>query len=112
MKWVGTVPLAALENGALVRLSHPPFDVIVGLVDGEPYAIEDACNHAGASLTEGGWSVLRPACVVCPMHGYVFSLTSGELISPKGLCDDQRTFRARIEGDVVVVRDPFSLTIA
>lgn len=107
-KLVGRVPLALLAGGALVRLSYPPFDVCVALVDGEPRAIEDGCNHAGASLSEGSRNADR---VACPMHGYVFSLVDGELIAPKGLCANQRTFAARIEGDEVVVEDVFTLEV-
>ena len=92
----------------MVRLSYPPFDVCVGLVDGVPFAVDDCCNHAGASLSEG-W--LEADRLKCPMHGYVFSIKSGELLMPKGLCEDQRTFRARIEGDQVLVEDEFELEI-
>ena len=89
-------------------MSYPPFDVCVGLLDGVPFAIEDGCNHAGASLSEGKLDGER---LSCPMHGYVFSLRSGRLLAPKGLCDDQRTFRTRIEGNEVVVEDDFELRI-
>lgn len=97
------MPRARLEGGALVRLDWPPFHVLVALVDGVPHAIEDACNHAGASLAEGD---REGACVRCPMHGYVFDLASGRLVEPRGLCDDQRALVARIDGDDVVVWDP------
>jgi nitrite reductase/ring-hydroxylating ferredoxin subunit len=103
MKLVGRVSRARLEGGALVRLDWPPFHVVVALVDGVPRALEDACNHAGASLSEGE---RHGACVTCPMHGYVFDLTTGRLVEPRGLCDDQRRFEARLEGDDVVVYDP------
>jgi nitrite reductase/ring-hydroxylating ferredoxin subunit len=102
LKLVGRVPRARLEGGAMVRLEHPPFHVLVAIVDGAPYAIEDACNHAGASLSEGD---RRGACVVCPMHGYAFDVKTGRLVEPRGLCDDQRTLVARVEGDDVVVWD-------
>ena len=82
--------------------------MLVAYVDGEVYAIEDACNHAGASLSEG-W--VEGDCVVCPMHAYVFELRTGKLARPKGLCSDQRTYEARIEGDEVVVYDTFRLVI-
>jgi nitrite reductase/ring-hydroxylating ferredoxin subunit len=85
------------------RLEHPPFHVLVALVDGIPCAIEDACNHAGASLSEGERS---GGCVACPMHGYIFELASGRLVAPRGLCDDQRCFVACVVGDDVVVWDP------
>ena len=103
MRLVGRVPRARLEGGAVVRLEWPPFHVLVALVDGVPCAIEDACNHAGASLSEGD---RHGACIACPMHGYVFELATGRLVEPRGLCDDQRTLVARLEGDDVVVWDP------
>jgi nitrite reductase/ring-hydroxylating ferredoxin subunit len=102
LRLVGRVALSALEGGAMERLDDPPFHVLVALVRGEPFAIEDACNHAGASLSEGG---RRGDCVICPMHGYVFELTTGRLVEPRGLCGDQRTFVATREGDQVVVWD-------
>ncbi len=92
----------------MVRMTYPPFDVLIAYVDGEVFAIEDACNHAGASLAEG-W--LEGKCVACPMHGYVFDLKDGKLLRPKGLCSDQRTYKITIEGDEVVVNDDFELVV-
>jgi nitrite reductase/ring-hydroxylating ferredoxin subunit len=106
---VGRVKLDAVKGAGTLRLEHPPFDILLAHVDGAIYAIEDACNHAGASLAEG-W--LEGTCVVCPMHGYVFDLASGKLLRPRGLCGDQRRYRTTIEGDEVVVRDDFRLTVA
>jgi len=103
VKLVGRVPRAQLEDGEMVRLDWPPFHVLVTIVAGVPYAIEDACNHAGASLSEGG---RLGKCVTCPMHGYIFDLTTGALIEPRGLCDDQRRYVARFDVDHVVVYDP------
>ena len=108
MKVVGKVSKRQVEEEGLVRVPYPPFDVMVGLVDGKPYAIEDACNHAGSSLTEG---FLDGDCVACPMHGYVFSLRTGKLLRPLGLCDDQRKFEAWLDGDDIIVGDPFELVI-
>lgn len=103
MKLVGRVPRGELEGGEMVRLEWPPFHVLVAIVAGVPYAIEDACNHAGASLSEGS---RLGSCVTCPMHGYVFDLTTGALIEPRRLCDDQRCYVARFEGSDVAVYDP------
>jgi nitrite reductase/ring-hydroxylating ferredoxin subunit len=109
MKLVGRVKLSELKEGGIVRIPHPPFDVAVVWAGGAVHAIEDACNHAGASLAEG-W-LEEDACIVCPMHGYVFELRSGKLLRPKGLCGDQRTYQVRIEGDEVLVYDPFELVV-
>ena len=110
-KLVGRVKMSDISGGALVKLAYPPFDVLVTTVEGVPYAIEDACNHAGAMLTEGARSVARPHCVVCPMHGYVFDIRTGALVAPRGLCADQRRFETVIEGDEVVVWDPADITV-
>jgi nitrite reductase/ring-hydroxylating ferredoxin subunit len=103
---VGRLSLADVREKKLVRMPHPPFDVLVAWVEGRVLAIEDACNHAGASLAEG-W--LEGDCVVCPMHAYAFELASGKLVRPKGLAGPQRTFDVEIEGDDVVVYDSFEL---
>lgn len=103
MKFVGKLLANELAEGAMVRLAYPPFDVLVAEVDGEPYAIEDGCNHAGASLALGK---RKEDGVSCPMHGYVFDLKSGALLRPRGLCADQRTFVVRRVGDEIHVFDP------
>lgn len=102
-KLVGRIPVAKLLPGGKVRLAYPPFDVLVVHAEGAPYAIEDACNHAGASLMEGR---LRGCEVTCPMHGYVFDVRTGALLMPRGLCADQRVFEIVREGDDWVVYDP------
>jgi nitrite reductase/ring-hydroxylating ferredoxin subunit len=109
MKLVGRVSRDSLRDGALVRIAYPPFDVLVAEVDGRPYAIEDACNHAGASLAEG---TLRSGCVSCPMHGYLFDVRTGKLVRPRGLCADQRTYVTEIQGDEVLVWDAAQVTIS
>ena len=107
-KLVGRVKLAELREKGHLRLAYPPFDVLVAYEDGEVFAIEDACNHAGASLSEG-W--VENKCAVCPMHGYVFDLRNGQLLRPRGLCSDQRSYRVAIEDDDVVVRDDVEILV-
>ena len=67
MKYVWRVPKKALEDAQVVRLAYPPFDVAVAKVGLRYCAIEDGCNHAGASLCDGFRVDDR---IVCPMHGY------------------------------------------
>jgi nitrite reductase (NADH) small subunit len=44
------------------------------LVDGKPFAIDDACPHMGASLS-GGY--VESDIVTCPWHGWRFRMTDG-----------------------------------
>lgn len=102
-KLVGRIPVSMLVRGGKVRLTYPPYDVLVVYVENEAYAIEDACNHAGASLAEGQ---VEGHEVSCPMHGYIFDVRTGKLLIPRGLCGDQRRFEVVREGDDIVVYDP------
>ena len=49
--------------------------VLVGIVDGVPYAMDDTCPHNGASLSTG---TLQAGCVTCPWHLWRFDLRTGE----------------------------------
>jgi nitrite reductase/ring-hydroxylating ferredoxin subunit len=109
LKLIGRVARARIAGGELVQLEYPPWHVLVTVVDGEPVAIEDSCNHAGASLTKGSRDGDR---VVCPLHGYVFALETGELLAPRGLCDNQRRFIALVEGEDVAIYDPFEVILS
>jgi nitrite reductase/ring-hydroxylating ferredoxin subunit len=108
VKLVARIPKTEVDAGDLVRVTYPPFDVVVMKVEDKYAALEDACNHAGASLSEGD---VRGTCILCPMHGYKFDVFSGELVAPKGLCDDQRTFVVKDEGAELSIWDPFTLTL-
>lgn len=92
----------------MVVLDYPPSNVLVARVGYRYCAIEDACNHSGASLADGERAGDR---VVCPLHAYVFELASGTLVQPEGLCEDQRPFVCEVEGDEVVVYDPANVVI-
>lgn len=43
--------------------------------EGRVYAIDDRCPHRAGPLSEG---IVHGAFVTCPMHGWVFSLETGE----------------------------------
>ena len=107
-KIVARAKLEDVKVKGMLRVDYPPFDILLAWVDGQVYAVEDACNHAGASLAEG-W--LEEKCVVCPMHGYVFDLATGKLLRPRGLCADQRSYRVTMEGNEVVILDDFQLVV-
>ena len=54
-------------------------DVAVFNVDGEFYAIQANCTHAGGPLCEGSiWGDI----VTCPWHTSEFNVRTGEVVSP------------------------------
>lgn len=48
-------------------------------VDGEVLAVHDVCSHALASLS-AGW--VEGDTIECPRHGALFSLRTGEALTP------------------------------
>jgi 3-phenylpropionate/trans-cinnamate dioxygenase ferredoxin subunit len=97
-----------LLPGTMKRIDYPPFHVLVVNLGGIPYAIDDTCNHAGESLSHGE---LCGSEVTCTAHGYLFDVRTGALVSPKGLCDNQRTFEVCVEGDDFVVYDQIPVVL-
>lgn len=60
----GGIELAV--NGRIVALYH---------VDGEYYALDGICPHAGGPLGKGN---LNGNIVTCPWHGWQFDVTTGQ----------------------------------
>lgn len=98
---LGRLPLAVVSTRRLVKLPCAPYHVAVAWVDGAPHAIEDACPHSGVSLSTG---TLRGHVVRCPGHDWDVDVRTGSVVVPPlGL--SARCYRARVEGDEVVVED-------
>ena len=68
-------------------------------LDGEVYAIDDACAHEGGPLSEGS---VQGDEVVCPRCGSRFSVVSGEA---RGLpaMEDVASYEVRVTGEDVEV---------
>ncbi|MCY1263185.1 Assimilatory nitrite reductase [NAD(P)H] small subunit [compost metagenome] len=69
------------EEGGRRLFRHEEKSVVLFLLDGVFYAIDDSCPHAGASLfcgkLEGRW-------LQCPAHGLRFNLADGCMASQRG----------------------------
>ncbi len=99
----GRVRSELLPNGAMHRITFPPYHILVANVDGRYFAIEDACPHSGFSLCLGK---LQGALVTCPGHSWVLDVTDGRVRLPRGLDEGCPVFEVRVEGDDVVVYSP------
>ena len=107
---VATLDPNAFDATDRLRIPYPPYDVLVVKCGDDVFAIEDSCNHAGASL-EGG--DVESKQIRCPAHGYAFSLETGALIEPVGLCGPQRVYSiVRREDGAIEIWDEPVLTLA
>ena len=75
------------------------YEIALFHVDGNFYALENACPHQGGPLAEG---FLEGAMVTCPWHAWCFDVRSGKMslgefaIVPR--------FEVRVEGTTIFVR--------
>ncbi|MEE8350436.1 MAG: non-heme iron oxygenase ferredoxin subunit [Acidobacteriota bacterium] len=68
-----------LEPGASLRVEVNGKQVALFNVDGEYYAIDDACTHRAGPLSEGK---CEGTVVTCPWHGMQFDIKTGEPLGP------------------------------
>ena len=70
-------------------------------VDGEFYALDGVCPHAGGPLGQG---TLEGAVVTCPWHGWQFDVTSGQHCLNANL--QHPRFPVKVENDEIFVELP------
>ena len=88
-----------LPSGQAVAVKVNGKEIALFNVGGQYYAIDDACTHAGGSLSEG---VIDGTTVICPWHGAVFNITNGEVLgdpAPEGV----KSYKVLVEGEEIKV---------
>lgn len=51
--------------------------VVLAMLDGKAFCIEDLCTHDGGTLGDGE---MEANCLVCPRHGAKFDLRTGDAV--------------------------------
>lgn len=76
--FVAVLPAAELPDETLTRADAQGLAVVLARVNGQIYALNDTCVHAGCSLAEGK---LEGTSVICSCHGSQFNLRDGAVIN-------------------------------
>jgi 3-phenylpropionate/trans-cinnamate dioxygenase ferredoxin subunit len=74
--------------------------IVVFNVDGDLHALEDACAHMKAPLSNGR---LKGAEITCSWHGWTYDVTTGQRKGKDQGC--VRTFSLKVESGTIMV-DP------
>jgi len=82
-------------------------EILIANVNGNYYAINDRCTHAGGDLSQG---VLEGSIVTCPRHHALFDVTTGKVVShpkvplfhPKA--KDEQTYQVKVENDDIMIK--------
>lgn len=99
--WVLAGRVDEIPEGTWQVVTVGEHEVVVVRVDGEFWAIDDACPHRGGPLSKG---FLEGRNLYCPLHGWPFDVTTGEMPGSPDLCVTR--FPVRVEGDEVLVGPP------
>jgi 3-phenylpropionate/trans-cinnamate dioxygenase ferredoxin subunit len=106
MALVEVTKVSGLPPGTMKSYPVGDKQVLVVNLEGQYYALNGKCTHAGGDLSNGK---LDGKVVICPRHGARFDVTSGECVqgprigifSPK--IKNEQTYRVLIEGTAVKV---------
>ena len=89
-----------ITSGKMIMVSTDGKDILVTNVDGNYYAMDDTCTHAGASLSEGS---LDGSTVTCPWHGSTWDCKTGKMIAFGVQLNDLPSYRVTVESDEIFV---------
>jgi nitrite reductase [NAD(P)H] small subunit len=67
------------------------------------FATDNGCPHKGGPLCDG---IVTGSAVVCPLHAWKVNLATGEVERPSAANTCVRTYQARVDDGIIVVRIP------
>ena len=67
------------------------------------FATDNCCPHKGGPLSDG---IVTGSAVVCPLHAWKVNLATGEVERPSAANRCVRTYAARVDDGIIVVRIP------
>lgn len=87
-----------LQPGKIHKIEHGKQVIALVNIDGEFYAVDGVCGHAGGPLCRG--EVIDDEMVItCPWHGWEYDLRSGECLMDPSL--SQKTYPVSVEDGTV-----------
>lgn len=87
--------------GGMLAVDMDGEQVLLVNIEGNIYAVEGTCPHAGAPLSEG---FLEDGSVECPLHGSLFDIKTGAVETPPAN-DDLTVYQVRVdEGSIFISR--------
>ncbi len=88
-----------LPAGQKKRVMAGEQAIMLALIEGKYFAVQDNCTHRGASLAAGELNQFR---VECPWHGAQFDIRTGQVTAlPAAI--PLKTFPVEIDGQNIVV---------
>jgi nitrite reductase/ring-hydroxylating ferredoxin subunit len=89
-----------VQEGKMVHITAAGKEIVVTKFNGNYYAMDNICTHAGAELHEGE---LNNSELICPWHGAKWDIKTGSLISFPQKLKPLRSHKVLIENDTLYV---------
>ena len=89
-----------VQDGKLMHITAGGKEIVVTKLDGNYYAMDNVCAHAGADLHEGE---LNNNELTCPWHGARWDIKTGNLISFPQKLKPLQSLEISIEKDTLYV---------
>lgn len=88
------------SEGQMKNVTLGGKEILVTMIKGNYYAINNICSHAGAELHEG---TLKGNELTCPWHGAKWDLKTGNLIWFPQKLSAQETYKVLVEDQNVYI---------
>lgn len=85
-----------IPPGKMQKITADGKEILVANIDGNFYAMNDTCTHAGASLSEGS---LEGHTVTCGWHGAKFDCKTGNLAAFPAKIKDLQSYKVTVESE-------------
>ena len=96
--FVSVARASSIAEGKSKRVTVGDEEIALWRVQGKVYAISNVCSHQHVAALHQG--ILQGLEVSCPMHGWTYSLATGQATVGNGRV---RTFAVKVVGDNVLV---------
>jgi len=97
--YIDAISTDAVPEGGCAGVTVGGRDLAVVRLNGAFHAIDDACPHQGAPLSDG---VVDGALLICPLHHWEFEVETGACLEDPG-CPLTR-HETRVEDGRVLIR--------
>ena len=85
-----------ISPGKMQKVTADGKEILVVNVDGNYFAMNDTCTHAGASLADGK---LEGSILTCDWHGAKFDCKTGKLHAFPAKIKDLNSYKVVVESD-------------
>jgi cytochrome P450/nitrite reductase/ring-hydroxylating ferredoxin subunit len=100
MAKVRVARVTEVAEGGTLRVDAAGRPLLLSRFDGQFFAIDAICSHAGGRLEDGDF---ENRCVRCPIHSAVFDLTTGKVRPETNWASDLETLLVTAEGESLFV---------